>query len=279
MLRSTSLSLLLLGLVSTSAFSVDASTDSTSTNLQSTEESVPNEVVTTSEGTKGPATHRLWMISTGIQRFRMIGDNDHEMHGLAGHVGFGVSYFYRPNLMLQGSIETVIGPWEKMRNNSFEGDYSGTSFTADMIYAPFDDSLRSNSLVFAGALSATYFDMNGRTVGRNLREKSIPNHPDNLYLENSYRVKLNGVWLTPGIVMAHIKSPRPTGNTVDLLTTRIEGTSLRVGLGLPLFARYRSSFMRRRYGDEATDPPQELKEKGQMAGFSVYASVQTWLGT
>lgn len=230
--------------------------------------------------TNGPPTNRLWAFSASLEQFRLHGDRGNDVFGKAGQVGFGLGVFVHDRVLVQGLVNLYAGPWERIRDSSFNADFSGTGVTVESVFALTGSSLRSGGGIWSAVLSAEYLDMVGRTIGNNLKEPTNQQKHDDFFFEQSYQININAIWLNPGIEWTNIKTPRPTGNSTELLTTRVEGCSLRLSAGIPIFSSYRAvSVIRQDDGSNTTQKPQENVDKGRLRGYSVITSVHTWLGS
>lgn len=230
--------------------------------------------------TNGPPTTRLWAFSASLEQFRLHGDRGNDVFGKAGQVGFGLGVFVHDRVLVQGLVNLHAGPWERIRDSSFNVDFSGTGVTVESVVSLTGASLRSGHGVWSAVLSAQYLDLAGRTIGPNLKEPTTQQPRDNSSFEQSYQININAIWLNPGIEWTNIKTPRPSGNSTELLTTRVEGYSLRLSAGLPLYNSYRATSVgRNNSGTNTSQTPQETVDKGRLRGYSVITSVHTWLGS
>lgn len=229
--------------------------------------------------TNGPPTNRLWSFSASLRQLRLHGDRGNDVFGKAGQVGFGLGMFVNDRWFAQTLVNLHAGPWERIRDSSFNADFSGTGVTVESIVALTGSSLRSGSGVWSAVLSVEYLDLIGRTIGPNVKEPTTPQAHKDFFFEQSYQINSNVIWLNPGIEWTNIKTPRPTGNSLELLTTRVEGYSLRLSAGFPVFSSYRASSVARDDSGTTTQTPQETVDKGRLRGYSVITSVHTWLGS
>lgn len=228
---------------------------------------------------EGPPATRFWTMSMGGQRFFLGSKEDHDVHGYAGQVSFGMSWHLRERWQLTGQAEVIAGPWDRIRNNSFDADFNGVGGTVDSLICVSRAECRSGDWTWAVAAALSYFDISGRSIGANRHDTGNPNERGNLFLEHRYNLNVSGLWIVPSVVWLKFSKPRPTGNTTELLTTRIEGVAFRAGVGIPLITRYRANFVKREEGSGASQYPVESTEKGKMTGYSVLMSFQAWLGT
>ena len=231
--------------------------------------------------TNGPPTTRLWAFSASVEQFRLHGDRGNDVFGKAGQVGFGLGVFVNDRWLVQGLVNLHAGPWERIRDSSFNADFSGTGVTVESIVGLTGPTLRSGGGVWSAVLSAEYLDLVGRTIGPNLKEPTTPQAHSDYFFEQSYQININAIWLNPGIEWTNIKTPRPSGNSTELLTTRVEGCSLRLSAGFPIYSSYRANSVGRDNSGApvATQAAQENVDKGRLRGYSVITSVHTWLGS
>lgn len=226
--------------------------------------------------TQGPPANHFWAFNAGVQQFRLHGDRGNDIVGRAGQIGFGLAQFLNDRWLIQGLVDLHAGPWEAIRDSSFSADFSGTGATFETMFSLSSSTLRSGSSNWVGVLSLSYVDMVGRSVGPNHKE---PPNPYLNYQEQSYQINMTAIWLNPGIEWTFVQSPRFTGNTPELLATRIEGYSLRLAAGLPVYATYRARTVRRDETPNASPEPKEMIDKGRLRGYSVITSLHAWLGS
>lgn len=227
--------------------------------------------------TEGPPTDRLWVFNVGAQQLKLHGDRGNDIVGRAGHVGFGLAKFLGDRWLAQGLIDLHAGPWEHIRDASFNADFNGTGVTFETMYGLSGPTLRSGASSWSGILSVSYVDMVGRSVGPNKREAANPH--EGLYQEHNYQINMTAIWFNPGIEWTFIQSPRFSGNTPELLATRIEGYALRLSAGLPVYATYRARITKRDETPNASPDPKEMVDKGRLRGYSVITSLHAWLGS
>lgn len=229
--------------------------------------------------TNGPPTRRLWTFTASMQQLKLHGDRGNDVTGRSGQVGFGLGGFVSDRFLVQGLVSLHAGPWDRVRDSSFNADFSGTGVTIESIYALTGSTLRSGGSVWSGVLSLGYVDLVGKSIGPNRKEPTDPNSREGLFQEQNYQINMTAIFINPGIEWTHMQSPRPTGNTTELLATRVEGVSLRIEAGIPVFATFRTRSTGR---DDTPNASQDIKErvdKGRLRGYSVITSVHTWLGT
>lgn len=227
----------------------------------------------------GPPTKRLWAFNLAMEQIKLHGDRGNDIVGKAASVGFGLGYFINDRWLVQGFVGLRAGPWDRVRDSSFNSDFSGTGVSLETIYGLTGSSLRSGGSMWSFALVTGYTDLAGKSIGPNRKEPTNPNDSSGFFLEKSYQINANILWLNPGIEWTYIKAPRSTGNTPELLATRIEGCSIRVSAGVPIFASYRARSVARINDQGASQAQQEVTDKGRLRGYSVITSLQTWLGS
>lgn len=236
----------------------------------------PSPITITKEGWTGPPTDRFWLAKFAAHDLRLV-DSTRDLNnvrGLGGQISFGPSWFVSPWLEAGATLDVSFGPAARVRNNQFQVEHSGVGGSMYARFSPTLSSLRSNAWTPTVSLYASYFDLNGKTMGRN-RVRGTESAPE-WSLEQNFASNYNAIWLVPAIGAAKILSPRPTGNTAELLTTRIEGYFIQIGVMWPVYSRYRVTFERK---EDQTSPPESRSEKGKFKGTSFVLETGLWIGS
>lgn len=228
---------------------------------------------------QGPPSDQFWAMGAAVRMLRYFGDQNNDVHGFSGEIQFGSSWFYGPKFQLNTMLGVMAGPWQRVRNNSFDSDFNGYGGSVDGRYCFMHESCRTGTWVPSLSLGIGYLDLSGRSIGPNRNYDGDPTNRENTFLESNYLIKLSGFVLTPSFAWSTFEKPRPTGNTLDLLTTRMEGVSVKVGVDIPVNVYYRASFKKRDDDQSISQLPKDKTESGRSRGFSIVMAIQAWLGT
>ncbi|MCX6123824.1 MAG: hypothetical protein NTV34_03630 [Proteobacteria bacterium] len=226
-----------------------------------------------------PPSDRLWTIGIGMERIYLKGQSDHNILGLSGGVGFGMSWFAQEDLMLTGTVDIHQGPWGRIRNGTFNADFSGAAGSVEATYCFLQRTCRLGAPTLALGVALSSLDISGKSIGPHRKDTGDPKDKNNEFLEQQYKLSANGFLVAPSLALVNLKAPRPSGNTSELLTTRIEGRAVRLGIAVPFLMKYRAVYIVREDLQEASQEPSEHVVKGFLKGYSIFASFQTWLGT
>ncbi|MCX6117430.1 MAG: hypothetical protein NT027_07810 [Proteobacteria bacterium] len=228
----------------------------------------------------GPPTKYVWNFSMDFLYLKLIGNNDNNLIGPGARASGGYSYFLDDSFLAQGTINLISGPWGKLKNNCFDGDFSGVGFSAQFIKSFSQVGLRSGNNDLSLGLSLAYADLTGKSVGVNLKSTGNPNSREELLLESKYSIGVQTTSIEIFGLWHKIQKPRPSGNTTELLTTRVEGLALKFGIGRPILAKYRAISTRREdISTSSAGDPKEFIEKSNMQGFYGILGAEIWLGS
>ena len=226
-----------------------------------------------------PPKTTLWDVEMSGVLYRWHGDRDNDVFGRGGILSFGYGQTIDSSWWWQGRFDVYAGPWEVIRNHTFDSDFNGTGISAGMGRALWPGSLRDPGGCLAGILSIGYVDMAGKSSGQNHAQSTKVDDGANFYLEQSYRIGVNALWVAPEISWVHMEPSRPQGNLPELLDTRIEGYSVSAALMIPIFSTYHADMVRRAQGDANDQKPREFRESGSLKGYAASLTLRTWLGT
>ena len=233
----------------------------------------------------GPAKVSLWDIELTAMQYRWKGygfkdpTSDNDVVGKGAVLSLGYGQTLGEASWWQARLDLFSGPWEHIRNATFDADYSGTGVSMEIARAIWPGQLRGTSGTIAGVLAVGYTDMAGRSIGRNRAESLILDDRANYYLEQNYIVSVNALWMEPQIAWVKMLPTRPDGNSLELLDTRIEGYALSLGAVIPVYATYRAYSVRRKEEQSTSQAPGEYRETGLLRGYAVAITLRTWLGT
>ena len=217
---------------------------------------------------------------TGV-RYTLKADDDNELVGNGLKASLGGGYIAK-SWLVNVMLDVSLGPYEPARDGQLNVDFGGTGLTIWWATSAQTLDLRSSEGSYGFALGASYADMVGRSVGRNRKETSNPNDPENSNLVDNYVMRATYFSVLPSIFFAWLKGARPTGNTPELLTTRIEGYVLTMGVSVPVMAKYQAHYDKRQIlgendsGDASGS--KRIFEEGTLKGYSILLSFTSFLG-
>lgn len=194
----------------------------------------------------------------GLRHSLKSGDGN-EVLGNGGGVALGAGYIAK-SWLFNGSFDILLGPYEPTRKERFDVDFYGTGATLWSGFSAQTLDLRSPAGGYGFGLGLSYAD----TVGRSA--KLTGTTPD-------YVIRITNLSLTPGLFFTWLKQARPRGNTPELLTTRLEGEILSLGIAMPLLNSYSARY------ESATTPGRGVTQKGRLRGYSLTLSLTGLLGT
>ncbi len=227
----------------------------------------------------GPPDKSLWSFGIDSLFYNLHSPEEHQIRGLGARVKAGLNYFFNESLFLQNEIQIFTGPWGKMRNDTFQGDVSGYGFACDFVFPLLGEPIRSGQSSLSGIITANYSDLSAKSLGRNLKTSSDPDSRENVLLEREYSLKVQSLFLEATTQWIFFKAPRPSGNTSELLETRLEGHAIRLGVGVPVLSKYQAKAIK---VEDSANSTQELKEsttKGRMTGFYMILGGEVWIGS
>lgn len=226
-----------------------------------------------------PPTQTLWNFGIGSSLMRLSDGGSQSLSGPAARVTAGYSLFVSPTWLSQAQMQIYSGPWNRIRQNSFDADFSGIGFAIESLWSLTAKELRSGDSSLAGMLALSYADISGKSVGENRHYSGIPDDKADAFLERKYSLNIQALLVEGSLVWCYFHVPRPSGNTTELLTTRTEGVGVRLGAGAPVYAIYRANSLRREYSPIASKEPVESVSRGKMGGYYLFLGVQTWIGS
>lgn len=211
-------------------------------------------------------------------RHSLKGD-DNELIGSAGDLQLGTGYIDE-NWYASLSLDILLGPYEPIRSNQLNIDFTGTGFTAWAGFSAQTLNLRSPEGGYGFALGLSYLDIVGRSIGKNRRNRPEDNGLDQI---DKYIMRVNSLALMPALFFSWLAQPRPRGNTPELLATRLDGYFLTIGGALPLSSHYNVRFQTRPQAPDSQLPlrtqAKTESQKGSLAGYSIVISFTAMLGT
>ena len=227
----------------------------------------------------GPPAKSLWAFGIDSLFYRLQSPEEHQIHGPGARVKAGLNYFFNDSFFLQNEIQIFTGPWGKVRNETFKADFTGYGFACNFVFPLLGEPIRSGQNSLSGIISANYSDLSAKSLGRNLKTSDNPDSRENVLLEREYSLKVQSLFLEAATQWIFFKTPRPSGNTSELLETRLEGHAIRLGVGVPVLSKYHAKAAK---VEDTANSTQELKEsttKGRMTGFYMILGGEVWIGS
>lgn len=137
------------------------------------------------------------------------------------HVGMG-SFFSQGFYEL--GLDVLSGPYQSPGGDGLGTDYNGTGIGGQVGWHIGPGRFRHRRFSAGLLLGAEYSDVTGTRFSRDSE--------GNIGRENLRVIRYLAV---PGLYLAYWRKPRPEGNAVELLDTRIEGAVLSISLSVPVF--------------------------------------------
>lgn len=225
---------------------------------------------------------RRSVFSIGIQgdKHDLKAGNGDELIGNSAAVQLGTGYI-ADKWYASVSLDIILGPYEPVRNKELNTDFVGTGLTWFTGISAQTQNLRSPAGGYGFALGLSYADIVGRTVSSQNRDSRTGTDDESGETIDNYIMRVNRFSMIPAIFFSWLKGARPAGNSPDLLTTRLEGYLLTIGVAIPLITTYSSRYSVRDNATttEAVGATREEKDSGQLRGYSVLCSLTAFLGT
>jgi hypothetical protein len=221
-----------------------------------------------------PPEVTFWNLSLDPMYDRRSDGGSHEMKGLSTRVSFGLARFLSDQMLMQGNIQILSGPWGRVHDSNFDSEFNGVGFDLKTVIGLRD--LRAGAPRFPLYLDFIFADRSGKSLGRNLNASSSN---QGQVSEKSYKINNQDLCLEVGMYMLNFYKPRPSGNTLALLTTRIEGWGLHLGLGKPLVSRFKATTVYNRDPSAATAAEKEVIDRGQLGGLYMALGLEFWIGS
>lgn len=217
---------------------------------------------------------------SGLRHTLKTGNEREEVIGNALDISIGYGYINN-RLFTFGTIDFILGPYEKSNKIFMDIDHKGTGATFWVGYSAQELDLRSPLGGYGFILGLKYSDFTGRSVGQNQKESADPQSPDNLGLIKSYDIRVTNFSITPGIFFCWLEDWRPAGNDPELLKTRTEGYILTLGVSIPFQSRFQADYLEY-VPDQNSEGNnllvEEKKETGALSGYSILVNFTALLG-
>ena len=214
----------------------------------------------------------VWSFGLNGARNFLRSKSGRQILGSHGAVQFGAGYVAK-NWFTFGSFDFLTGPFEPVTVGQLDVDYVGTGLSFWSGISPKAEGMRSGGISYGLACGVSYSDLVGRSIGRGQRNTSTlapDTDPQNDSSVDSYVLQTTNVSIIPGLFISWLKSPRPAGNSPDLLSTRLEGALLTLGMAVPLTAEFSKKMVLVNGALTA--------EKGTMKGYRVELTWTALLG-
>jgi len=235
----------------------------------------PVDMSVTSES---PIRNNFWTFGLSGTRHTLRAGDGNELTGNTVDVSFGTGIL-RHMWYSYGTVDILLGPFEPTREKQLDVDYQGTGITYWWGYSAQELDLRHPEGGYGFTMGIKYADIAGRSIGRNRREKGLRSNIENEHQISDYRMRITTFSLIPAIFFCWLKESRATGNSRELLRTRVEGYFLTLGLSLPVLSTYRAQYTSREKGDLGElNVDKNHKETGEMDGFSILINFTSLLG-
>lgn len=257
------------------------------------------EVMSEAAHAKAPRVRKkVWSVGVTGSRHSLVGSEGNDLVGNAATVQLGTGYISE-SWYFMGSLDILLGPQEPTRDGEVKVDHVGTGGTVWLGFSAQALNLRSPAGGYGFALGLSYADSVGRAVGRSNQAiteslasptaEGSASNASSVSIEN-YLIRTTNFALLPAIFFSWLQPARPSGNTPDLLKTRLEGYLLTIGVGMPLVAFYQAQYdIRNPQLDIADDPPAaaeeevsdfiRITERGSLRGYSILVTLTALLGT
>lgn len=223
-----------------------------------------------------PARDVIWSFESSLLNFNMTLPDTSELDGSAGSftVGYGRT---RENAWLIARLHIISGPWGTVRDGTFDSDYSGTMFDIEYGAAFPGLQLRGGSCPIL-SIAGGYLDISGRNIGGNKKSEYGLKVSDSDGLEQDFKTSLGELTVTPSIGWSWTRPSRPTGNEEELLQTRVESSSIKLGAIVPLYSRARVRVSKKAEAVGPNEPLQRKTRTGSVRGYALFSSITIWLG-
>ncbi len=220
---------------------------------------------------------QIWSFGLGsiFHRLQAYGDNDLAGTSAAIDLGYGV---LKEKWFVRGAFSSILGPYEPARDHQFNMDYFGTGFLllagAQLQNFPYQNmNFENRSLGYGLAFGFHYFDLSGKSIGKN---RKIDN--DSSVAPRDYRSNITNLALLPAIYISWLNPYRKIGNTPEDLKTRVEGYQVLIGAIVPVISYYDNEYSRDKLQDDGSNLSVVVRERGSFTGASAYLAISILLG-
>jgi len=213
----------------------------------------------------------VWEVGLNFQRLQLK-DDKNNLVGNGGTFQVGMGRIIGPwQLSLVADI--VLGPFTSLRKERVKTDFYGTGGTLSARYTFGHKGARAIRGLGL-SLKLAYADIVGRSIQNSTRTDDHREVSD-LSMRTSIFMGYAGVFIS------WIEESRPTGNTAQLLTTRVEGYILSCDFGYPLKSSYSTTYHETEYeeGSDEVISTQKKRERGAHNGYSIRATLTILLGS
>ena len=182
----------------------------------------------------GEVKNTVWSMGLSAhQHILKSGDGNHLL-GPSGLVQLGWGYI--SDTWIGGtSLDFITGPYQSSKQQDLTVDFSGTGFSGYVGFSAENMNIRTYDGNYGFLLGISYSDTIGRSVGRRVSET------DGATIDN-WVMRVNNFSISPSIFFCWLEDARPAGNSPDLLTTRIEGYLLNIGVSAPIQTKYKLQY-------------------------------------
>ena len=218
--------------------------------------------------TDGTMKTAVWSFGiTGAQEnLKAAGNN--QLIGTSAAVQIGYGHIAR-DWLANFSVDILQGPYQPTYDSQLQVDHSGFGFTAWTGLSAQNTNVRSPEGGYGFALGLSYGALTGQMMGRNRRDDGQGTAADRALID-SYTSHVSKLSIIPGLFFTWLDQARPTGNTPELLMTRIEGLVLLIGAATPIAATYNTSYTK--------GTNEVIREHGSLSGYSIVVNLTALLG-
>ena len=223
---------------------------------------------------KAPVDFRktVWNISLTQNKYALKSGEEASLLDSATIVQLGHG-FLGENIYVSYTFDIISGPYNARQQEHVSADFSGTGFSAMIAHTAENANIRTESGNYGFAIGLGYSDIIGRSVS--LKPSVTKN--ENI---DQFTMRVTSYTIFPSLFFAWLKEARPTGNTPELLTTRIEGYMLNMGIAMPLWSRYKLSYLSTptTQNTASSSSTHVVTTYGYLAGYSLVITFSALLG-
>ena len=213
----------------------------------------------------------VWTIGLSQNKYALKSGEEASLLDSATVVQLGRGHLAE-NIYASYTFEIISGPYNSRQQGHVSTDFTGTGFSAMIAHTAENANIRTESGNYGFAIGLGYSDIIGRSVGL----KPAVSSSENI---DQFTMHVTSYTILPSLFFAWLKEVRPVGNTPELLATRIEGYVLNLGIAMPLWARYRISYLSTPMGASgALASPQSVTKNGYLGGYNLVITFSALLG-
>ena len=217
-----------------------------------------------------------WAVKMGGIQHNLRSGDGVELRGGSLTFDLGRGYLHE-NWYVEVDAGLLMGPYQKTGLQKLDMEYSGTGLGISWGYSAETANLRSPAGNYGFTIGFRYGDVTGRSSGERTETSKQDQKIETL---SQYRISVQYAFLFPAMFFCWLEEPRLKGNKSDQLVTRIEGYMLTLGIGMPLYATYSSSYnlLGKSLNSDEPVTVKEEKARGGLRGYSIIISFSTLFG-